>query len=249
MSFDRQLARECLRLSKLAYLSATFLDRVTSTEVLIGGWASEPETLVVAFRGSREPRDFIYDAKFLIKRFWSLKCDDSLEAKAKVHRGFHDGFVAVREQILARVRNAKRIICTGHSLGGARAIECALWLHEQGLPLTDTITFGAPRVGNAAFRDLYNAKLHDATLRFEAQGDPVPWMPLLVNGYRHSGRCVYLMNDGEAKMDPPFIDHVPALVRTALPQSANLPAHFLGVFKPHFLENYERLFAQLKEAA
>ncbi len=246
---ELNLARECLRFSALAYTSATIIDAATSTELIIGGRLSDPATLVVAFRGSREPKDYIYDAKFLAKHFWSLKCDESLEARAKVHRGFHDGFVAVREKILARVRAATRIVCTGHSLGGARAIECALWLRQAGLPVTDVITFGCPRGGNAAFREFYNSTLHDQTLRFEAQGDPVPWMPLLLNGYRHAGRAVYLKNDGTAKIDPPFMDHVPALVQTALPQPVNLPSHFLGVFKPHFLENYERLFAQLKEAA
>ena len=243
MNVDLQLALDCLRFSQLAYTSATISDAATSTELIIGGRLSDPETLVIAFRGSKEPRDYIYDARFIIKNAWPG------QPAAKVHRGFDEGFWSVAGETKTKVRGARRIVCTGHSLGGDRAMECALHLKNCGFPVTDVITFGAARVGNAAFRDYYNSVLGNQTLRFEAQGDPVPWMPLLLNGYRHPGRAVYLKNDGSAEIDPPLVDHLPAFVHTLLPQSQNLPAHFIGVFKPHFIENYERLFAQLKEAA
>lgn len=249
MNFNLQLARQCLALSARAYREKSGGDKATSTEYLVWSLAGDLNTLVIAFRGSREPRDFIMDAKFLVKHFWSPACDDSAAARAKVHRGFQSGVVAVRDEIVASVRHAARIIVTGHSLGGARAILLAAWLRKMGLPVTDVITFGAPRVGNAAFASFYNAQLHDHTIRFEAQGDAVPWLPpYVLNGYRHVGRCAYLKNDGTVKLDPAAWTRPAHYAATKLPNSqpSTLNSQLLGLFKPHYVENYERLFNQLK---
>lgn len=237
------LAKHCLRLSARAYHEASVFDATTSTEALLGGIVSEPESLIIAFRGTNEPRDFIMDAKFLSKRSWVFDAD------VHVHRGFDAGWFGVANQVISRVKGIKRIIVTGHSLGGARAILCAAHLYELGLPVTDVITFGCPRVGNGAFRDYYNTKLHNETLRFEAQGDPVPWTPpWLLNGYRHVGRAVYLKNDGRMLVDPPLWAHIPAYVETLDPRNGELATKLFG-FGAHAVANYEKLFAQLEVGA
>jgi predicted lipase len=237
------LAKHCLRLSARAYHEATVFDATTSTEALLGGIVSEPESLIIAFRGTNEPRDFIMDAKFLGKRSWVFDAD------VHVHRGFDAGWFGVANQVINRVKGIKRIIVTGHSLGGARAILCAAHLYELGLPVTDVITFGCPRVGNGAFRDYYNAKLHNETLRFEAQGDPVPWTPpWLLNGYRHVGRAVYLRASGEIVVDPPLWAFPLIYSETLIEDASDEQKQLLG-FGAHALANYEKLFAQLEVIA
>jgi len=237
MEFDFTLARQCLQFSARAYNEATFADARTSTEVLLQ--EIEEGTFLIAFRGSREPKDYIYDAKFIGKTTWDESTDK------RVHRGFANGFFAVSQAVAQAVQNAQRIIVTGHSLGGAEAFLCALFLNERKLPVTDVITFGAPRPGNAAFAQAYDLYLHNATLRFEAQGDSVPWMPPWLAGYRHLGRCAYLKNDGRVDVDPPLLAHVPAFAQQIGQLRTQPTAEFLGLFNPHFIANYERLFSQL----
>jgi len=170
-----------------------------------------------------------------------------------VHRGFNRGWFGVSAEVIARVRNSKRIVITGHSKGGDNGILCAAHLRELDLPVTDVITFGAARIGNAAFRDYYNEELHDVTLRFEAQGDPVPWLPpWLLNSYRHVGRCAYLKNDGSVTIDP-VLPNLPGLAQAVLPlqpRTQTQDSRFIRqMAKSHGVANYQRLFDQLEATA
>lgn len=249
MSFDFPLAQQCLRLSAHAYVTQSGGDRRTSTEFLTGGLVEQSGLVIIAFRGSREPLDFITDAKFMFKSAWV--------GAGKVHRGFIGGTLAVMAEIKELLRTAprtpQRVVLTGHSLGGARAILAAAMLDNDGVPVTDVITFGAPRVGDAAFRNYYDEELHDDTLRFEAEGDPIPWTPpWLLNGYRHVGRAVYLKNDGRMTVDPLLFEHVGPFAAAMAERVGNVapphqPAALLGLFRPHQIENYERLFRQLEQ--
>jgi hypothetical protein len=245
MSFDLQLARQCLVMSRRAYREASFTHAPTSTEVLVWSLNGQAGELVVAFRGSKEPLDYIMDAKFIGKERWPG------HGSAGLHRGFWEGYKAVANQVASAVQFADRIVITGHSLGGARAMICGAHLVELGWPVSDVITFGAPRVGNAAFRDFYNEELHDDTIRFEAQGDPVPWSPpWLLNGYRHVGRSAYLKNDGSVQIDPVWWTRPAQYALTKLPTPDPRPStQLFGLFDPHDLTNYERLLANAKEAA
>ncbi|CAO2839917.1 unnamed protein product [Amaranthus hypochondriacus] len=69
---------------------------------------------------------------------------------------------------------------TGHSLGGALALLTAYEAAATfvNLPVS-VISFGAPRVGNSAFRDELN-ELGVNTLRVVIKQDVVPWMPGMV---------------------------------------------------------------------
>lgn len=256
MTFDLELARQCLDASALAYREASHVDEATSTEVLL---VRIGDTLLIAFRGSREPRDYLEDAKFIGKRLWTYFGPPRRVADGfvKVHRGFFDGFNASKIRLaiatdVARLKPA-RIVCTGHSLGGGRAILCAAYLKALGYPV-EVITFGCPRVGNGQFRDWYNEVLGDVTFRCEAQGDFVPFLPpYLLPGYRHVGREVYLTNDHRIEIQSPLLartkDVTVKIVKLAQPDEWRAQAMRLVLFKPHYVENYQRLFAELKEAA
>jgi hypothetical protein len=129
----------------------------------------------------------------------------------KVHTGFLEDFNAIKDAVITQVRKCMGsrpastrptfpgVFITGHSLGGALAILCALECWRQALPVSGVYTFGQPRVGNAAFAALYDRTrmingpvLRDITFRVVNQNDIVPRTPGLLLGYRHGGTELFL---------------------------------------------------------
>jgi hypothetical protein len=240
-----KIAAQCLKFSSLVYTEADLDEPRTSTQVKFGGPLDDPDAIIISFRGSKEPRDYLNDSKFWFKARFPWR----LITKARVHRGFLDGYLSVQDRVATRVLTAKRIYVTGHSLGGAKAMVCALNLHQAGFPIAGVHVFGCPRVGNDDWAELYDANLRDVTFRWEAQGDPVPWLPPLLNNYRHAGRAAYLKRDGRIIIEPALWEHVPAFVQQIGRAPKSLLGRFLKIFDPHFVTNYEGAFGQLKEAA
>jgi len=241
MTPDLAIARQCLRFADLAYSAPNFSDAASSTQGAFGGWVDQPKRLIIAFAGTADLKDVLRDAKFTFKaRFpWHLKTG------ARVHRGFLDGYLAEQKNIWLRAQDATEIYLTGHSLGGAEAMCCALDLHRGGFPVAGVHVFGCPRVGNGEWRDLYNANLHDITFRWEAQGDPVPFSPPLAFNYRHAGRGAYLKNDGRVIVEPSLWEHMPAFVETLGRAESSFISGLIHIFDPHKLANYKELFAKL----
>ncbi len=157
--------------------------------------------VVVAFRGTqRNYADIVTDLKFRTRAMMS----PASGSPVIVHRGFLDQWAAIRERIVGNVQAlatpGRRIVVTGHSLGGALAVLAALsW---RGFA-DELVTFGAPRVGNASIREA--AQLNNVRHRRYVYGaDVVPIVPLLAMGYRHGCRPIYLTRGGRAIDDCPL---------------------------------------------
>lgn len=192
-------ARAMAVYSGRAYRDHTICDPATGAQALIT--TNEDGDIIVAFKGSSTARDFIEDARVLRDTIMEVG-----GKKVEVHSGFHDDFKAVNAAVVSSVRqlsNANRaaqIFITGHSLGGALALLCALEFSRQNLMPAGVFTFGQPRVGNAAFAALYDAGgggvmqpyLRDITYRIVNQNDIVPRLPGLLAGYRHCGQEVWI---------------------------------------------------------
>ncbi|CAH0017572.1 unnamed protein product [Clonostachys rhizophaga] len=108
---------------------------------------------------------------------------------AQVHTGFYDAWdemaaagaiKAVSDAVAANPGYS--IVATGHSLGGALASMAAASLRNTGFSV-DLYTYGAPRLGNAAFNH-FLAGLPGADYRVTNVDDPVPRLPFLCWGYR-----------------------------------------------------------------
>ncbi|KAK2992397.1 hypothetical protein RJ640_029615 [Escallonia rubra] len=152
------------------------------------------QDIVVAWRGTVAPSEWYEDLK--------RKLDPiGPHGEAKVEHGFLSIYTSksdatrynkssASEQVMDEVKRLVQfykekgeevsLAITGHSLGGALALlnayEAASAL--PGLPIS-VISFGAPRVGNIAFRD----ELHQKgvkTLRVVVKQDVVPRMPGIV---------------------------------------------------------------------
>lgn len=136
--------------------------------------------IIVAFRGTlpvNEPdswRDWLQD----------------LLAEPMPYQGLpgmvHSGFLAALNSMLPQVITATNslnpsqtnpVYITGHSKGGGMA-PIAAYLMQQGsnIPVTQTVTFAAPKSGDAGFQIGYQSVFKNH-IRYENYGDLVPLLP------------------------------------------------------------------------
>mgnify|MGYP001997390787 CR=1 FL=1 len=135
---------------------------------------NEQHDVLVCFRGTSSRKDMCIDAK--IRRVQA----DYLPEGAWVHRGFEIQYRALRERVAERIKEldeGRRIIFTGHSLGGALATIGAL---EFAIAYPDRdvvcVTYGSPRVGSKGFKEQFD-RMVDLSYRFVNERDIVPHAP------------------------------------------------------------------------
>jgi len=101
------------------------------------------------------------------------------------HAGFLKGAKGLVEHALIGMLDRDLpIILTGHSLGGAIAINAALLLHAEGFDISAVVTFGAPRTLLRSSKDRFG-KAAIPVYEYSNPGDPVPNVPMRWFGYRH----------------------------------------------------------------
>ena len=108
----------------------------------------------MAFRGTRNIKNWVFtNANIDMEKYGCKGC--------KVHEGFRNLYLGMKEQIILYVRSLKAfysdalIVVTGHSLGGAMATLAAYDLRKLFMPI-ELINFGSPRVGNKEFAAAFN---------------------------------------------------------------------------------------------
>ncbi|WP_340202122.1 lipase family protein [Ascidiimonas sp. W6] len=164
------------------------------------------DTVIISFRGTREIIDwFISNIKF---RPVVLKNNPHNFKTIWVHRGFqrtllnYDDKTTGLKSLQAvwkhiqdnNLFNGRKIVITGHSLGGALAILFAVRLRMKyrkysDLNLVEIVTFGAPAVGLKGFKKYYH-DLSSKTIRVVNGSDIVPFTPPLF--YHHVGNEIWL---------------------------------------------------------
>ncbi|GMY27661.1 lipase-like [Fagus crenata] len=170
------------------------------------GVAKDLNAIVIAFRGTQEHSIMNWIEDLYWKQL-DLKYPGMSDAM--VHRGFYYAYhnTTLRPAVLNAVKRAKEsygdipIMVTGHSMGGAMASFCGLDLkvnHEA--QNVQVMTFGQPRIGNAAFASCYS-KIVPNTIRVTNEHDIVPHLPPYYSyfpqkTYHHFPREVWLYNIG-----------------------------------------------------
>ncbi|DBA91385.1 TPA: hypothetical protein ACH3X2_003920 [Trebouxia sp. C0005] len=137
-------------------------------------------TIVVAFRGTASLKNASADVQAWQAAHPPVRGRHWMGRRPRVHAGFLKSWLAggLKDKVVARVLKAiqdekdggpiTRVLITGHSLGGALATLCAFdiaaAIKEAGAMADDgrpidvcCYTFGAPRTGNRAFRNEFNA--------------------------------------------------------------------------------------------
>ncbi|KAL0044911.1 hypothetical protein WJX82_001842 [Trebouxia sp. C0006] len=239
-------------------------DPLTNTKCLVA-WGQD--TVLVAFRGTANKENAIHDLKA-----WLVPHNAEEEAKIgycgfgsapAVHSGFSVSWQgALRKAVCSIVTGAvgseghnatkMRLLVTGHSLGGVMAVLAAYdfvdlcpWKSVQ------VYTIGAPRPGNKAFADKYEAKVPDTWHVMNSQ-DPVPKVGKFGVLYARPGQRVILDAGGEMQVRPTQLDMrlstlnpfrqiiqevTPALSflsRCAVLSSVK--SHYLLTYNQHFVE-------------
>jgi Lipase (class 3) len=145
----------------------TYIESVLDVEAYILRYS---DSVVIAFRGTDSLRDVCEDAMFALCN-WDSNCN------AKVHEGIFRQYKSVEKELVETINDAKAkgfmVICTGHSSGAALA--CFLATATN----TNYVGFGAPKVGNDAFRTLHADKCKgNISYTYVNGSDPIPKLPL-----------------------------------------------------------------------
>ncbi len=94
----------------------------------------------------------------------------------RLHQGFARSAEGIYRAIKPHLKPGYRIETTGHSLGGAVALALAMHLDASSFPVTRVITFGQPKLTNAAGAKVYQ---HLNITRVVMPKDVVPLVPFL----------------------------------------------------------------------
>lgn len=172
-----------LLLSKCAELC----EKVYSEELDYIVDESIPGYQIFAIEGTKEKIDWFTNIKFLFRA-----------------NGMHRGFKANAERTMVRaiskghsLKDDKKLVLAGHSLGGASAVCLADLLRERFPDLT-IVTFGAPRPGNRCLRE----RLHKLTqYRYRHGDDIVPLTPPWLTGYVHTAPVIMLEDANDRLLD------------------------------------------------
>ena len=163
--------------------------------------ADDGHTLWICFRATQTANEWIQDCTyaqtaydnsevqtpFLISMHLdqhNLLSTTAISPQAQVHSGFLRIYMRTQIPLMAALQNAlsnghlapKTVIVTGHSLGAAVSVICATDLAMRWPELkVVTYAFGCPRIGNAEFCRLVDAKV--TLFQVKNQDDIIAHMP------------------------------------------------------------------------
>lgn len=168
--------------------------RVTDTECFL---RIDGKNIIITFRGTDSKINWLSNFCFAKK---TIPYGNS-ESNIRVHCGFLENYKSIRSNIHKLIPDDScKIIVTGHSMGAALAVLCAVdlqynFIHHD----IEVYLFGCPRVGNAAFAKSYNKRIFK-TLRVSCGNDIVTKLPPAIFGYRHVGIDIHI-----GKLRMPYI--------------------------------------------
>jgi triacylglycerol lipase len=156
------------------YVASFTADAYGTSKESFGFIIESHDTIVIAFRGTTSTADTISDLIAIqIPYPW-------VPNGGKTHCGFTEIYATARQQILtalSKCSNNKKLLITGHSLGGALAVLCALDLaYNTKFKTPSVYTYGAPRVGDPTFAAAYNRKIA-INHRLAIESDLIPLIP------------------------------------------------------------------------
>ncbi len=152
---------------------------------------------LLAFRGSDHGQldDWIGNADF------DLVFDSHIRG-GQVHAGFQRGAEAIWPQVESLVAEhhqaERKLILTGHSLGGALALLTAARFASQGraTEIDAIFTFGQPRAGDRDFAQRLDRDFEARLFRYVNRYDLITRLPPRLLGYDHAGKLRYIDEDG-----------------------------------------------------
>jgi hypothetical protein len=146
--------------------------------------ASTVDAVLVTFRGTESLGDWLGNLNLL----------STTRPYGVVHRGFLSAFQVVESRLRTLIQGLgrRRIVLTGHSLGGALATVAAAEWQGQ-FPISGIYTYGQPAVGKGEFTNHIAQHYRDSFFRFVNDDDIVPQVP---PSYEHVGKLIHFKSNG-----------------------------------------------------
>eukprot|EP00008_Paramoeba_atlantica_P008627 CAMPEP_0201491408 /NCGR_PEP_ID=MMETSP0151_2-20130828/29730_1 /ASSEMBLY_ACC=CAM_ASM_000257 /TAXON_ID=200890 /ORGANISM="Paramoeba atlantica, Strain 621/1 / CCAP 1560/9" /LENGTH=288 /DNA_ID=CAMNT_0047877755 /DNA_START=30 /DNA_END=896 /DNA_ORIENTATION=- len=206
-------------------------------ELVYLGYNSDYQQIVVSFRGSTDLVNWINNLDAVYTKY--PYCSD-----CKVHKGFYDTWLSVKDDVLAEVWRLHNqfstysIVTTGHSLGGALSTLASSEVYTNTSSRVYSWTLGSPRVGNKDFSSWY----HDESGVIHAQRitnwhDVVPHLPneeqdpfdpfhhVPQECWEQKSGPEFILCDADNGEDPHCSDSV------LIPDSVDDHLHYFGVYE------------------
>jgi len=143
---------------------------------------------ILAIEGTQEKTDWITNIKFLFKR-------------NDMHRGFKANAERTLTNMIADgldMPHERRLVITGHSLGGASAT-CLADILKERYPDLILVTFGSPRPGGTKLKKRMSDIKH---YRYVHGDDIVPRTPpALLGGFVHTAPKIELEDEDDRLFD------------------------------------------------
>lgn len=159
----------------------------------VGFIVAHKSVTVIVFRGTDDRGD------------WLVNLDQfsTKVAEGRAHQGFHNSYQRLKPQVVQALskNKPKNLWITGHSLGGALAVCCALDIERSDEDsVRGLITFGQPMVADADLAAYWDQKLIGRYAHYVNDNDVVARVP---PGYKHFGSLVWFQVDGGIRRSKP----------------------------------------------
>ena len=143
----------------------------------------------VVFNGSNNSIDRVQNFDF------KLITVSILDTEVKVHEGFYNKFLSVKDELFRFIDKKLEINFIGHSQGGALAhLASILYKERHNDCIVKCFAFGCPRVGNKDFATLYDKNITSYRIYYGV--DPIPMLPFTLN-YQHTKNPIWVQTNGD----------------------------------------------------
>lgn len=212
---------------------------------IVVAWSVAKSIIVVAFRGTKSTENVLTDLKAWRTVLPPKKGHILLGTQPLVHEGFYRIWCTsgLNHRILNRIievslsegfnLNTCHVMITGHSMGGAVAMLAAYditrYTSISGSNIT-CHTFGAPCVGNSAFRREFDAAIMD-TWQIVNGNDIVPSMPDFGPFFSQVGKRVLVNESGDIVLNPLSVEYVMTRIFHWIRGSSSMTHHRMQNYK------------------
>ena len=210
--------------------------------------ASSANYNLLVFRGTKIPQDWMEDLYCTPARFdWIF---DSAPPIGEIHAGFGhtlaDGLSRIISGLTPRDQT-KRLLVTGHSLGGALAAlvgACFTVMAPAIRPVSAIYTFGQPRIGLNDFCNSYARLLSSKVVRFVNKQDLVPRVPFRNWDYSDEGTMIHFDSSGNPSIQAPEWQSFLARTLQSFGDFMEIMGHVSVDIGDHSMTGYRQLVEQ-----
>ncbi|RMG31821.1 MAG: lipase family protein [Methanobacteriota archaeon] len=202
----------------------------------IQGYIAEgSKSILVVFRGTDSPQDFLTNINILLTPYPHQRCPFF---RPKVHAGFFQAFRSVEAEIYQKIEELKalrpslaEIEVIGYSMGGGIGSIAAMSLKQRFQLPIKFWSFGMPRTGNRWFKRKFSKEIDESFIILNDK-DIIGQVPPKGFGYRHLLTQVLLDNNQRIIINPKWFDKLESTLESAIKFLSTLS------FEEHMIETY-----------